>query len=349
MRFSSMVCRELFVGSFASPLPRFALPISNAMRNSSIFSSDIKRFAYFVVLFFALLGTGLVCACFYLPSRTVGQSMLVVQRAKLDRLSQIQGARVIFVGGSGLGMGMQTSKLAQRLSRPVYNMGLHAGLGIIYQLCAISPTQLHRGDIVVIVPEYANFDGKQCFGDQELVAMLVDVLPEHRKHISLTHWMRLWRCVAKYGAGKIRKCFLRQGNVTSDPADDYDTFGDAKWVGLAPDARLVVPPSKKLSERDYSPTVLRYIRDYVDACREKGVRVVLLPPAYQAFSFDQQSDYIQKVEQELRQNGTPFIASPKRYRLDEKYFYDTPYHLNLRGRELRTTLLIEDLKMVSGL
>ena len=316
------------------------------MRNSSIFSFDMKRFVCSIFLFFTLLGVGLVCACFYLPSRTVGQSMLVVQKAKIDWLSQIQGARVILVGGSGLGMGMQTSRLAQELNRPVHNMGLHAGFGLIYQLGAVASMQLHRGDLVVVVPEYSNFDGEHCFGDQELVAVLVDILPEHRKYISLLHWMRLWRCVAKYGASKIRRFFLRPKASTLDPSGGYDAYGDAIWNGLAPDARLVVPPAKRLSVKQFSPVVLSYIRSYVDECREKGIRVILMPPAYQSCSYDRQVEYIQKVAQELKQNGTPFVAPPRRYRLDEKYFYDTPYHLNLLGRELRTKLMVEDIQRV---
>lgn len=102
--------------------------------------------------------------------------------------------------------------------------------------------------------------------------------------------------------------------------------------------------AKRLSARDFSPVVLRYIRQYISACRERGVRVILLPPAYQAQSYDNQSEYIRKIEQELERGGMPFHAPTKRYRLDGQYFYDTPYHLNLVGRRIRTQMVIEDLE-----
>lgn len=106
------------------------------MLNSSISSSDMKRFLLSIIAFFLLLGMGLVLSCFYLPSPAVENSMLAVQKTKLEQLSRIQGPRIILIGGSGLGMGMLTSELAKELNHPVYNMGLHAGLGLIYQLSA---------------------------------------------------------------------------------------------------------------------------------------------------------------------------------------------------------------------
>ncbi len=268
--------------------------------------------------------------------------MLAVQKTKLEQLSRIQGPRIILIGGSGLGMGMLTSELAKELNHPVYNMGLHAGLGLIYQMCLPPSYQLKNGDLIVIVPEYANFNGESCFGDQELVAMVSDILPEHRKYLSLSHWFRLWQHVARHGAGKIRKCFLPER--PSNPSDSYDSFGDCKWGNKPPDAQLVFPVAKRLSASNFSPTILQYIRSYIDTCKEKGVRVVLLPPAYQAQSYDNQSEYIRKIEQELERGGMPFLVPTKRYRLDRQYFYDTPYHLNLIGRRLRTHMMIADLK-----
>ena len=40
----------------------------------------------------------------------------------------------------------------------------------------------------------------------------------------------------------------------------------------------------------------------------------------------------------------PFINKPEDYIFDDNLFYDTVYHLNREGRELRTKSFIEDLR-----
>lgn len=303
----------------------------------------MKRFVVSVIVFAILLCAGFLCSCFFLPSPTVRNSMLAVQKQKLEQLSKIKSPRVVLVGGSGLGMGMQTSELSERLNCSVYNMGLHAGLGLVYQMNAVSPEMLNSGDVVVLVPEYANFDGRACFGDQELVAMVFDIMPEHRKYISAKHWLHLARCMVQYGASKIRNCYLNNSD-SSACTDKYDAFGDSEWGERAPDERRVFPDARHLVAEDFSPIVLAYIRRYVDTCQSRGVRVVVLPPAFQARSYDNQVSYINEVANGLEGNGTPFISSPRNYRMEDIYFDDTPYHLNFIGRRVRTERMVEDIR-----
>lgn len=76
-------------------------------------------------------------------------------------------------------------------------------------------------------------------------------------------------------------------------------------------------------------------------CENIGVRVFVCPPAYQRTSFEHQKDYIQRVSRELERAGISFIAPPEKFALPDNLYFDTPYHLNLDGRRIRSELMIE--------
>jgi hypothetical protein len=143
-------------------------------------------------------------SCFFIPDKTAAKSMLGALPKKFKTLNSLRGSRIVFIGGSGLGMGMVTSAMQERLRLTCYNLGLHAGLGLIYQLKAVQ-TVLRAGDIAVVVPEYANFSGDFAYGQTELVACLVDVLPAHLRLIDLRQWFYLTPNIMEHGAGKIRR------------------------------------------------------------------------------------------------------------------------------------------------
>ena len=302
----------------------------------------MKRFCIKVVLFFCALAVILGVSCFTLPLKTAKSSLLTVQRSKLIRLQEIKGPRVILVGGSGLGQGMATADFAAQIKRPVYNMGVHAGLGLVYQMSAVLPL-LHQGDLVVLVPEYANFQGLHCYGDMELISLLVDILPEQRNYITIGHWMRLSDLILQYGAIKLRNLFVSRG-PDRNPSGWYDDFGDQFWPRNCDAAEhRSLPPAKVLSSSDFTPDILFVINDFCSQANEKGTRVVLLPPAYLKSDYVRQREFIQAAAAALAQNGTPFIAPPERYALKDHYFFDTHYHLNLAGRKVRSGLMAEDI------
>lgn len=269
--------------------------------------------------------------------------MLAVQATKLKSLAELPGNRVVLIGGSGLGMGMLTSELSEKLGRPVYNMGLHGGLGLIYQMKSVMGL-LRTEDVAVLVPEYSNFDGSTCFGNMELVALLADILPEHKTLVSFSQWVHLLEFVPDYGATKLRKLFVASSDDNS--SSSYDEFGDSRWMLNKADAQVVFPAAKPKKENEYDAAAEDAISDFINECKRINVKVVLLPPAYQASSYDRQEEFILRVARELVQRDMSFLANPKRYRLDDRFFYDTPYHLNLEGRKLRTKLVYEDLSRV---
>lgn len=203
---------------------------------------------------------------------------------------------------------------------------------------------VRKGDTVILIPEYANFDGLLCFGNAELCMMVCDILPEHKALLTPEHWIRLLPVMPKYGADKLRHLFMskriKRGRV-------FDDFGDAIYPAeLHPMSQIVFPEAEVKKGRDFSPNVVYAIKEFVDSTRAIGANVYLFPPAFKKSSFTRQKDYIKRIEDELSKRGIPFVAFTERYALDDQYFYDTPYHLNLEGRRQRTNLMAEDIQRI---
>lgn len=313
----------------------------------SLFISNFKmrRFAVKVLFYFGVLLALLFGVCFVIPDASAKRTMLGAMPRKLACLDAIPGGRVVFVGGSGLGMGMVTRDVEKDLGRRCYNMGLHAGLGLIYQMKSILP-HVRSGDVVVLVPEYANFDGSGCYGNRELVAMIADVLPEHRKLLDVKHWIRLSQFVCEYGADKLRRLFCP--SKAKDESLVYDDYGDSRYGEHPDDEQLPFPSGKHMSKDDFSPEVLSYISDFKLELHERGVLLVMMPPAYQESSFNNQRSYISRLAAALSENGTPFVVDAERYALPNEFFRDTPYHLNMNGRRSRSRFISHDLLNVLG-
>ena len=79
---------------------------------------------------------------------------------KLHLLDSVEGRRMIFVGGSNVAFGVDSHAIADSLGMKVINTGLHAGLGLKYQLESVVGN-LKEGDVLVIMPEYEQF--YDCF------------------------------------------------------------------------------------------------------------------------------------------------------------------------------------------
>lgn len=308
--------------------------------SSFIFSSEMKLFCIKVLGFVGVFCAALIGACFGLPDRSANQTMLVAQRDKCETIKTLDSPRVILVGGSGIGLGVNSAVLAKKLVRPVYNMGLHAGLGLIYQMRAVTPF-IKDGDVVVLFPEYSNFDDKTAYGNQELVAVVADILPEHRGHITMKQWFALSTYVFEYGAGKIRRLFSVQ--AMGRRGTYFDENGDGIWTLADPAARRPIPLSSSWGADHYSPLVVPYIAAFKREIESKHGQLIIMPPAVQSAFYGRQEGFVARIDQALRDQGLAFAVRTERYALPDEWFYDTPYHLNLLGRNLRAEMLAEDL------
>lgn len=298
----------------------------------------MKRFLISVCLFSLLLIGLIAFSLFVLPDNHIVNSMLGGQREKLALLDKMKGPRIIFVAGSNVGHGFDSTVVEKAFGRPVMNMGLHAGLGLIYHVRAIED-KIREGDVIVVCPEYDMFSGS-CWGNEELLAMVSAIIPEHRKLISNEHWLHLFGKAPRYACRKL----WRLGTLF-EPINEttrYTSSGDQS--GPRSSERLPFPSIERtIGPESYTEEVIPYLNDFVASCERKGAKVYLMPPVLERTSFEHMRGLIDKIESDLKTNGTPFIASPEKFAFDDDLFHDTQYHLNLRGIPLRMQAVVEAL------
>jgi hypothetical protein len=80
---------------------------------------------------------------------------------------------------------------------------------------------------------------------------------------------------------------------------------------------------------------------------EKGASLYLTYPSYLDESFYKSEDIISTVRTELEKNFK-VLGTPERYMMPDSLMFDTSYHLNKKGVDIRTARLIEDIRKNTG-
>ena len=85
----------------------------------------------------------------------------------------------------------------------------------------------------------------------------------------------------------------------------------------------------------------RYIHRFA---KEKGIKLVYLPPTFCESNYRTQKAKIQTLAKQMSALGIPYMAPPERFVYADSLYYDTSYHLTTYGAELRTKAVLEILR-----
>ncbi len=311
--------------------------------------SMIGTYIFRVSIFVTLIVAVSIIAV-YLPDYGNRGNMLYSILDKHQRLEEIDGPKMIFAGGSNLAFGLDSREVEESFGLPVVNMGIHAGLGLKFILDDVRP-YVGEGDVVVIVPEYPHFYEKYpstFYGQDELLTMVFDIVPNTQEYISLKQWTHLYRglpnyignkyyCLLKYG----RKAKVPKGRALAYQRNSFNAYGDIT-THLQMDG-FPVPP---IVEADYpaNKDVIEYINEFGRECEARGAKVMIAMTSIQRSGYFKAQGHIDQLKEAFDKFlEIPLIAPPSRYSMDDSLFFDTMEHLNKEGREKRTQMLIEDL------
>ncbi len=260
--------------------------------------------------------------------------------------------KLLLVGGSNLAFGMNTEAVANALEMPTYNMGVHAGLGLSFMLKSLEP-HINKGDIVVVVPEYSQY-GTGLYGADELLTALTDIIPEQKKYLS---YYQMWQLSTKLPKIVGRKVFhatlktLAPNKYKEDKhlsplyhKNTFNQYGDATKHWNAPP--IAIAAAKV--EGTLDPAAFDCLNAFITNIEAKGGTVLVSYPCYQASSFDKSLKYIHSLDSTLQKNNIQLLNTPQRYKMKDEHCFDTYYHLTKEGLNLRTQLLIEDLKKIKN-
>ena len=309
----------------------------------------MKKFLIQIAFFFILTTGVLILSLFLVPDVVSRTSILAAITDKHEILKEIKSKKIIFVGGSNLSFGLDSKRIAETYKRRVVNMGVHAGIGLEYIVNDVKK-YIHNGDVVVLVPEYENFYTDNFYGEMELVSLLFDIDPAGKEYVNTKQWKHLLKYIPTYSAKKIKNYMptLFHKPVTTTDIDIYhrrsfNEFGDAYIHWVLP-IQTYMPCKRNLGDEKVNPEVISFIIEFNSYVEKEGAKLLVFPPVIEAQSYNNQSVIIAKIAQSLKENGISFSVAPNTYKFSSEYFFNSYYHLNKKGVDKRTQLIIDDLK-----
>ncbi len=270
--------------------------------------------------------------------------------------------RIVLVGGSNLAFGIDSRLIEDSLRMPVVNMGLYAKLGLRYMLAQAKP-YVRRGDVIIVVPEYDQFYGDFANGDNTLNTALLytptDRVGDFIKSYSVIDVLvrprvenareSLLRGIASL-LGRENQFFPPDTNPVYNRRS-FNQYGDAiSHLGkksMNPDSIFVkpLPPMKQFNRK-----TLDDLSSLDEKARAEGAHAYFMFPSYIDRSYTMNVAAIDSLSAKLRQRTTmAIVGTPRDFVYPGRLFFDTRYHLNGEGRELRTLQLLKLLQSLPGI
>ena len=284
-----------------------------------------------------------------------GETYYAELPALYQRLYETEGKKLILIGGSSVAFGVDTGLLEGILAEygfdyTVCPFGLYAAVGTSVML-ELAEDALSPGDVVVLTVEPTSETMSDYFGATAFWKCC-ESTPEMLRHLSkakqsamagnyipyLQERFGLWlggNTIQPEGV-YAKSSFDETGNLV------YERAGNAMALGYDTSAPI------ELSAVSIQPEFAAQVNKFCAKAASVGATVY--------FSFAPMNR--SALTDEAAVNGyftlcnetfvCPIISDPNRYVLDSGWFYDSNFHLNSAGAELRTCLLAEDLLAALG-
>jgi hypothetical protein len=135
-------------------------------------------------------------------------------------------------------------------------------------------------------------------------------------------------------------------NLTIYCASNFSERGDVARRIPGNDGQFSFTP---IAEYPVSSTVINLMNDFTEKMNKRGVVVLFAYPAIAHASVEGSIEQLRQLHYRLNEQlDMPILGGPEQFVFDDNLMYDTPYHLGLRGREIRTLRLAELLKDYLG-
>jgi hypothetical protein len=257
--------------------------------------------------------------------------------------------KMVIVGDSSVGMGIDSELIHRRYGLPVVNMGLHNAYGLHYMLSEVDG-YLKKGDIVITLPEYAQYLGR-FRGVGSHLWELYTVSPGSRPFFATAHYVEMMKDFPRtfqLGAillGKMLTGTAKKGDKLYDP-NALNRFGDTIAHLNKPSPRdptaynIVIEYDGNMTPQEDAGELLN---GFYHSWKERGITFLLSFPPFAEPNYRKENyKTIEKIETWIKQNlEMPVLGTHRDFIYPGEYFYDTAYHLNTIGRQKRTRRLIQ--------
>lgn len=269
---------------------------------------------------------------------------------KCERLSDTEGKKIIFVGGSSLPFGLRSDLIEQEIEGySVVNFGLYATLGTKVMM-DLSKMNIGKGDIVVLAPELNEQTYSLYFNPVALEEALDGYSSKYR-YLSTQDNLSLFYNYYKFAFKKLE---YSAKNSAPDPIgiyrhDSFNEYGDISAERAnnimvnGVDTNMNVYTDDRLLDEEF----INYVNDYVKYVNGKGANIYFnfSPTNRLALKSSKvaRAGFQSNLQDKLNCN---ILCNIEDCVINEGYFYDTNFHLNSSGAIYFTNTVINNLKRV---
>ncbi|MBL0256825.1 MAG: hypothetical protein IPQ03_04530 [Bacteroidetes bacterium] len=267
---------------------------------------------------------------------------------KHHRLDSIHGPRLIFVGGSNLAFGIDSKLVESELKMPVVNLGLHAGLGLEFILKEIS-SQMKSGDEVVISLEYYLSEK----GEYDLKVKAAEYYPPAKDYFesnimgNIRYAVDRKRSAAIENLSALKKLVFAKSNIAKTPNQNPNVY-ERNCFNAYGDVECHKNQNSSIRADDIDPIKYKeyegisMLNDFYKLAKEKDIHIYFMYPNFPVSVFNLNKEVIKRYQQDVSEKLLiPVLNTPEDFLYNDSLFFDTVYHLNGKGREIRTKAFID--------
>lgn len=250
---------------------------------------------------------------------------------KSNLLNETKEPRLIFVGGSNVLLGFNSKLIKDTFNLNVINYGLVAPIGLKFMVDDII-SHVRKDDIIIFAPEWNQFY-TQMYGTGEYLSIFIKI--SRWKDINKLNYNQIKTLISGIPKYMLHDIMSQKSNSPYE----YNEYGDEinHWS------------IKKKYKSHPSPIIdkfdIKFGKYFINKLNELQsiCTVIMIPPATCNVAMKKWGKQVKEVENYLKLNEHPFIIDPNRCSFGEDYMYDSDYHLNKKGVDLRTSLVIDAL------
>jgi len=249
-------------------------------------------------------------------------------------LEGIKGKKIILVGGSGVANGLSAAIIEKNVSGyKAVNMGLNAGLGLRFNINEIKE-YIQRGDLIILSPEYDNFEGGYDGSVQILKA--VNMAPFTSKYVTSEQYRSLLLNESlTFIQLKAQTYFDGFTSIFTHASVKINEKGDRISESASRDVSRM-EFNFKIDPKAYTECTA-ILKNFDAFCRERGAIAVLSFPSIPSIQYKASQKELDALNTKLKKDTEILILHPPSETVfDPAYFDDTVYHLNKFGREIRS-------------
>lgn len=267
---------------------------------------------------------------------------------KYERLRQAQGKKIVVVSGSSSLNGLDSALFEKLMpGYSVINYGTNVANPSLFFLDVISK-YVSKGDIVVHAPEFFDsssmgsnkFHAKMFRGNEQCYDIFRDA--------DISKYTGFWESFREFQVGNPQDSSLvpaiHQSGKEYQLPTEMNKYGDRSTV------RKSVRGSFGGAAQGFSYNKLNHenLNEIYKIYRAKGAKLYMSFGTYDKArlhkSATTQSEYDRFTDSCADKLDYPVISNVGTYVMEHKYFFDSEWHLNDEGAQIRTQNLAEDIK-----